>query len=154
MTSTTYDRTTAPVVHDDPTRRPRRILLLVNGGFLTVVGALQMSLELLSYYTGAGPYGADFDASPYTIGWVEAHGLALLIGLLFLLVASDGRRSWHVFAIGVHLLLGTANLVFWSSFVHFGMVPMGIAATVAHALFVLAHLVALAVSRSPQRSTR
>jgi hypothetical protein len=154
MISTTHDPTTAPVVHDDPTRHSRRILLLVNGGFLAVIGALQMSLELLSYYTGAGPYGADFDASPYTIGWVEAHGLALLIGLLLLLVANDGRRSWHVFAIGVHVLLGTANLVFWSSFLYFGVVPMGIAATIAHALFVLAHLVALAASQSPERNTR
>ena len=97
-------------------------------------------MELLSYYAGAGIYGPIFRSSPYTIGWVETHGLALLIGLLFLRVAvPDGRHVWSAFAIAVHTLLGTANLVFWGSFVHFNLVTMGIAATVAHALFVAAH---------------
>jgi hypothetical protein len=154
MTSTTYERRTAPVVRDDPTRRGRRIVLLVNGGFLTAIGSVQVSLELVSYRSGAGPYGTDFDASPYTIGWVEAHGLALLIGLLLLVAAGDGRRFWHVFAAAVHVLLGTANIVFWSSFVHFGVTTMGIAATVAHALFVLAHLSSLVAVRSAEGRIR
>ena len=141
MTATTAKRTTTD------TGSARRRLMLVNGGFLAVVGAVQVAFELASYYAAAGPYGSDFDASPYTIGWVEAHGLALLIGVLFLTVAAgDGRRFWHVFAIGVHLLLGTANVVFWSSFTTFGVVPMGIAATAAHAVFVLAHATALMTS--------
>jgi hypothetical protein len=58
-----------------------------------------------------------------------------LIGLLLLLrvAVPDGRRVWSVFAIAVHMLRGTASLVLWGSFVHFSLVPVGIAATVAHA---------------------
>ena len=124
------------------------MLFRINGTFLVVVGGVQVVLELLSYYAGAGIYGPIFRSSPYTIGWVEAHGLALLIGLLFLRVAvPDGRHVWSAFAIAVHTLLGTANLVFWGSFVHFNLVTMGIAATVAHALFVAAHTILLFARR-------
>lgn len=128
----------------------RRWLLLADGVFLVVVGGVQVVFELLAYYKGVGPYGYIFEESPYAIGWVEAHGLAFIIGGLLLTVAArDLRRFWHVLAAAVHTLLGTANLVFWNSFIVFGMVPMGIAATVVHFVLVAAHVAALvATSRS------
>jgi hypothetical protein len=126
----------------------RRRLLLVNGVFLVVVGGVQVTFELAAYFGGAGPYGDLFKESPYAIGWVEAHGLAFLIGVMLIGVAArDGRRFWHVFAAAVHTLLGVANLVFWDSFVVFGMVPMGIAATAVHFVLVVAHSGAWLVSR-------
>jgi hypothetical protein len=128
--------------------RARRTLMIVNGCFLAAVGAVQVVFELLSYFRSGGPYRAIFHKSSYTVGWVEAHGLAVLVGLLFLAVAArDGRRFWHVFAMAVHLLLGTANIVFWHGFTEFGVLPPGIAATIAHGAFVLSHGVALSVSR-------
>jgi hypothetical protein len=125
--------------------RTRRMLLLVNGAALASVGAAQVILELLSYYAGAGIYGPLFHSSPYVVGWVEAHGLAALIGILFLAVgAVDGGRRWHVVALCAHLLLGTANIVFWSGFSVFDMVGAGIVATTGHLLLVTAHLFAIA----------
>jgi hypothetical protein len=44
-------------------------------------------------------------------------------------------------------MLGTANLLFWDSLVAFGMVPMGIAATVVHFVLVAAHITAFIASR-------
>ena len=130
----------------------RRRLLIANGVFLVVVGGVQVVFELLAYYKGIGPYGYLFEESPYAIGWVEAHGLAFIVGVLLLTVAArDLRRFWHVLAAAVHTLLGTANLVFWDSFVVFGMVPMGIAATVVHFVLVAAHVGAFVVSREPAR---
>lgn len=132
----------------DPTRRVRRAVMLGNGVFLTVIGGSQVTFELLAYYSGAGPYENVFDGSPYTIGWVENHGLALLIGILFLTVAArDGRRFWHLFALAVHALLAAANIAFWDSFVTFDVTPMGVAATIAHLMFILVHCLCLARSR-------
>ena len=126
----------------------RRRLLVANGVFLVVVGGIQVVFELLAYYGGAGPYGYIFEESPYAIGWVEAHGLAFIVGALLLTVAvRDLRRFWHVLAAAVHTLLGTANLLLWDSFVDFGMVPMGVAATVVHFVFVAAHIAAFIASR-------
>jgi hypothetical protein len=130
----------------------RRRLLQANGLFLIVVGGIQVVFELVAYYAGAGPYGYIFEESPYVIGWVEAHGLAFIIGVLLLTVAArDLRRFWHVLGGAVHTLLGTANLVFWDSFIVFGMVPMGVAATVVHFVLVAAHVGAFVVSREPVR---
>jgi hypothetical protein len=147
MTAASDVRATTEAI-PDTTQRARRILIGINGTFLVLVGGVQVVSELLSYYAGAGIYAPVFRSSPYTIGWVENHGLALLIGLLFICVGvRDGRQFWSAFAIAVHVLLGTANLLFWSSFVHFDLVTMGIAATVAHGLFVAAHTVLHFASR-------
>ena len=109
-----------------------------------VIGGIQLMFEFAGHFAGAGPFGDVFDESPYTIGFAEAHGLAFLIGALLLTVArKDLRRFWHAFAAAVHVLLGGANIVFWASFSAFGMVPMGVAATIAHALFVVLQLAAL-----------
>ena len=102
-----------------------------NGAFLALVGGAQMIFELLSHFFGVGPWGRIFASSSYTIGFLEAHGLAFLIGGLLIFVASpDPKRYWHGFAACVHVLLGGANLLFWSSFVAWGLVPMGIVATI------------------------
>jgi hypothetical protein len=118
----------------------RARVLLFDGLFLSLVGGVQLMFEVVGHFAGGGPLGRVFADSPYTLGWFEAHGLALLIGILLLVVARrDGRRFWHGFALAVHLLLGGANVVFWSSFVTFDVVPMGVVATAFHAGFVVAN---------------
>lgn len=118
-----------------------RITLALDGTFLFGVGLLQMALELLGHFFGRGLYAAQFSHSPYTIGFFEAHGLAALVGILLIRAMGwPDRRFWHLFAVGVHLLLGGANLLFWISFTSFGMVPMGIVVTAIHGLFVAAQL--------------
>ena len=123
-------------------RIARGKLMRANGAFLALVGGTQVIFELLSHFFGIGPWGRIFAASHYTIGFLEAHGLAFLIGLLLIFVASaDPKRSWHGFTACVHVLLGGANLLFWSSFVYWGLVPMGAIATAFHGLFLVAQIV-------------
>ena len=123
-------------------RKAPSALMRANGAFLALVGGAQMIFELLSHFGGIGPLGRIFAGSHYTIGFFEAHGLAFLIGMLLITVAAaDTKRFWHIFAACVHVLLGGANLLFWSSFVAWGLVPMGALATVFHGLFLVAQLV-------------
>lgn len=132
----------------------RRRIFLADGLFLGLTGFVQMIFELISYHTGGGPLGDIFDGSHLTIGWVEAHGQAALIGALFLFVARrDGRRFWHTLGLAEHALLGGANLYFWSSFGHYDLVPMGIAATAAHVAFVILHTACLATPATARRDT-
>jgi hypothetical protein len=147
------DRTnTEDLLGRAPRKNGLRLVMLVDGGFLACVGLIQMSLELVGHHLGAGPFGRVFDQSPYTIGWVEAHGLAGLVGVLFLVAGGRDRQPhWHGFALAVHLLLGGANLMFWSGFVTFGTEPIGVLATVAHLGFVLAQAWCLIVSWSRKR---
>jgi len=57
--------------------------------------------------------------------------------LLYRAGAKDQKRWWHQYPALVHALLGGANLLFWPIFKRFGMVPMGIITTAAHAFFGL-----------------
>ncbi len=131
----------------------RQRIMIIDGGFLALAGAAQVTLEVLAHFLGVGPYAGLFAGSPYAIGWVEAHGLAAIIGVLLVVVgARDRRRFWHTFALTVHLLLGAANLVFWQSFVDFATVPLGELGTTAHLLFATAQAWSLIVSRPGNRS--
>ena len=112
---------------------------MLDGGFLFLAGSIQTILELAGHFWHIGPYATIFAGSPYTIGFVEAHGLAVLISLLLFRAASNEQRAfWHGFAVVVHVLLGGANLLFWDSFATFGLINAGRAATVLHFLFVVA----------------
>lgn len=54
----------------------------------------------------------------------------------------------------MHALPGGANLAVWSAFTTFGLVPMGIATTVAHGFFVAAHALCAAGGRNAGSGAR
>lgn len=117
----------------------RQLVLIFDGAFLLLAGSLQMAMEFAAHFWHTGPYATVFGSSPYTIGFVEAHGLATLISLLLVRAAfGEHNAFWHGFAGVVHLLLGGANLLFWDSFAAFGLVNTGKAATLLHLLFIVA----------------
>lgn len=114
-----------------------KTVLKLNAGFLVLIGSLQMIFKSLSHFVGAGPLVDRFTASPYTIGFFEAHGLAVLMGILLWRASQSPEKFWHQFAGVIHLLLGGANLLFWNSFVQLDFVLPGILATIFHGLFIL-----------------
>src|SRR5262245_2713971 len=117
----------------------RQILLRANALFLLVAAAGGLVTDLVGAFLFKGPQGAVLAGAPYTaIGFVEAHGLALIIGVL--LWRATPSRSWHFTAVAVHVLLGTANLVFWQIFVAADMLAMGYITTALHWIFVLLQL--------------
>jgi hypothetical protein len=58
------------------------------------------------------------------------------------------ERSWHLAAAAIHVLLGTANLVFWQIFVAGDMLATGYVTTSLHWLFVALQLAAAALGRA------
>jgi hypothetical protein len=102
-----------------------------------LIGSVQMIFELLSHFMGAGPLAERFLESPYTLGFFEAHGLAVLMGILLWRASAKPQRFWHQLAVIIHILLGGANLLFWNSFIQLDFVAPGIVATVFHAIFVV-----------------
>ncbi|WOS66023.1 hypothetical protein [Sinorhizobium fredii] len=75
------------------------------------------------------------------IGFIEAHGLAFILGVT--LWRAESARSWYVVGVAVHLLLGTANLLFSQFFILTGTLAAGYLTTGLHGFFVFAHLAAL-----------
>jgi predicted membrane-bound mannosyltransferase len=92
---------------------------------------------------------ADMFGSPHTIGGFEAHGLAVILGVLLLRAAKQAdRRSWHALGLSVHLLLGAANLVFWSSFLRLDVLMIGVVTTALHIIFIGAQAACLWANRT------
>lgn len=110
-------------------------LLLVNGVILGTVGLLQFGLDFAAYFTGFGPTGPALHNNLDALGYAEAHGLAAVLGFLWVTRRQDGYLGWHAIAASTHLLLGACNLIYWPLFAKWGLVPMGVAATLMHAVF-------------------
>jgi hypothetical protein len=109
-----------------------RWTLRLDGGFLAIAGSLGLLADTTGHFFGVGPM-AEMFGSPYTIGGFEAHDLAIILGvLLFRAAKLADRRSWHALGLSVHLLLGTVNLLFWSSFLRLDALMIGVISTAWH----------------------
>ena len=126
----------------------RTTILRVNAIFLLVASAGGFTADILGAFFARGPVAAVIASAPHAaIGLVEAHGLAFIIGVL--LWRAGSSRTWHLTAAAVHVLLGTANLVFWQVFIAGDMLATGYITTTLHWLFVALQLAAaLAAGKS------
>ena len=112
----------------------RQAILRANAIFLLIAAAGGIVSDVLGIFFARGPVASIAAAAPHAgIGFVEAHGLAFIIGVL--LWRAEPLRTWHLAAAAVHVLLGTANLVFWTMFVAADMLVVGYVTTTLHALF-------------------
>ena len=89
---------------------------------------------MVGAFAGVGPQKQILAAAPHAaIGFVEAHGLAIIFGVL--LWTAEPKRIWHLTAMSIHMLLGISNLVFWQIFIAADMLPAGYLTTSLHILF-------------------
>jgi hypothetical protein len=123
-------------------------LLLVNAIVLGAVALMQALFDLAGHFLEIGPLAGALAGKSETIGFFEAHGLALIVSILMLTNARAEGATWNWVAAAVHALLGAANLMFWPVFVENGMVTMGVVATGGHGVFLVLQLVA-AFARTP-----
>jgi hypothetical protein len=129
------------------TTHMRQRILLANALYLTLasLGGL-LFLDIPGAFFSRGPAAGILAQAPHAaVGFVEAHGLALIFGVLLWRAAPV--RSWHVTAVAIHVLLGTANLVFWQIFITANLLAMGYITTGLHWLFVALQLFAAAAAR-------
>lgn len=122
-----------------PTRAARfgEALLLVNGTLLGAIALGAALADLAGAFLDLGPMAPSLYGNPQAIGFFEAHGLALILAILMLVNRRAAGAAWNWVGALAHLLLGAANLMFWPVFAQAGLVPMGIATTVMHAIFLV-----------------
>ena len=134
------------------TNATRRLILRANGLFLILFGGSGFLLDLRGYFLKEGAQSGLFASAPHTaIGFVEAHGLAVIIGVL--LWRAQPARSWHLTAAAVHVLLGASNLIFWQIFVATKLLALGYISTSVHWIFVVLHLWAVAGAPRDAKAT-
>jgi hypothetical protein len=125
----------------------RQAILRANALYLLTAASSGMLNDILGIFFGRGPVAYVVHHAPDTgIGFVEAHGLAFIVGVL--LWRAEPSRAWHLVGVAVHVLLGTSNLVFWQLFIAADMLVMGYVTTSLHWLFAALQLWAAVAAAS------
>ena len=130
------------------TATSRHLLLRANAIFLLAASAGGFISDVRGAFFGLGPVGRVLAKAPDAgIGFIEAHGLAFILGILLWAAIPD--RKWHLTAVAIHVLLGTANLVFWQLFIAADMLAVGYVTTALHWIFVVLQLYAASQVPAP-----
>jgi hypothetical protein len=129
----------------------RKWILRANALWLLPASIGGLSMDILGAFYGLPPQALILrDAPEAAIGFIEAHGLALVLALHLWRAAPT--RSWHLTGAAVGALLGTANLVFWQIFIKGDMLAVGYITTTMHWLFfALEVFAAVALSATSDR---
>ena len=135
----------------------RQMILRAEALYIGVAGFAGVIFDIRGVFYGLGPQGRALAAAPHAgIGFVEAHGLAVILAVV--LWRSKPERAAHLTALAVVALLGTANLAFWQTFIAMDALVMGYVTTALHWTFVALNLAAalqlnpMVVERTLQRA--
>jgi hypothetical protein len=121
----------------------RTLILRANAFYIAVAGSAGLVFDIRGVLYGLGPQGRVLADAPHAaIGFVEAHGLAVILSVM--LWRAGSSRASHVAAFCLDALLCTSNLAFWSMFVATDALAVGYVSTSLHAVFVVLQVAALA----------
>jgi hypothetical protein len=124
----------------------RQFVLKANALYLGVASVSAFIFDVVGIFLGVGPQSRILVSAPYAgIGFLEAHGLALILSVL--LWRNAPSRMWHLTALAIEVLLGTANIVLWEIFIAAEALVVGYVTTALHWIFAMLQLLA-AVSSS------
>ena len=128
----------------------RRRILRANAIYLLVASTGGLLMDVFGAFFHRGPESLVVANAPYSsIGFLEAHGLALIISIW--LSRTEPSRTWHYTGAAVHTLLGTCNLVFWDIFPATNFLWGGYLTTSLHWAFAVLQLSAAIGSPAPQQ---
>ena len=114
----------------------RRLVLRANSLYIGLAGLAGMLFDIRGVLYGLGPQGRVLAQAPHAaIGFIEAHGLAVILAVL--LWRAVPARSWHLTALAMEVLLGMSNLAFWDMFVATDALAVGYVTTGLHWIFVV-----------------
>jgi hypothetical protein len=128
----------------------RHVILRADAAFLLAASTGGFISDVRGIFLGLGPIARVVADAPLAgIGFIEAHGLAFILGIL--MWRAEPSRAWHLTAAAIHTLLGSANVAFWQFFIASDMLRVGYVTTTLHGLFVVLQMFA-AMSAGHQMS--
>ena len=133
------------------TTATRYLILRANALYIGIAAFAGLIFDVRGVLFGLGPQGRLLASAPHAgIGFVEAHGLALILAVLLWRAAP--APVWHLTAMAMAVLLGTSNLAFWQLFVETDALAVGYVTTCLHWTFAAAELgAAIAATRAASR---
>src|SRR5262245_7954281 len=132
-------------------------ILKANGFYLMFFAVGGLVMDIAGVFFGAGPEARIVHPvvtgwPPEGVGFIEAHGLALILGSAFWRLPS--RRGWHLTAAATGVLLGTSNLVFWNIFTAAQILAAGYITTSLHWIFAILQIGAAVTAESRKELAR
>jgi hypothetical protein len=128
-------------------------ILRAHSIYLVVASTLGLIMDIRGVFFASGPEHLIVQSAPFAgLGFIEAHGLALILGVVLARVPAS--RSWHLIGAASVALLGTCNLVFWDIFSAAESMAMGYVATSGHGLFTVLELCAAYFASAPESRTQ
>ena len=127
----------------------RQLVLRAHGVYIGLAGIVALiAWDIPGSFFGSGPQARILGDSLHAgIGFVEAHGLAIILGVL--LWRATPERSWHYVGLAIAVLLGASNLAFWQLFIVGDVLVAGYVSTALHWTFAVLHVVCLVSAREP-----
>jgi hypothetical protein len=114
----------------------RQLIVRLNASYIGFFAFFGLIFDIRGVLYGTGPQGQVLANAPLAgIGFVEAHGLALILSVV--LWRAAGVRASHLTAMAMDLLLGVSNLAFWQLFVVTDALTVGYVSTSLHLSFAL-----------------
>ena len=130
----------------------RHLILRANALYIGVAGFAGVIFDIRGVLYGAGPQGRALAAAPYAgIGFVEAHGLAVILAVV--LWRARPERAAHLTALAVSLCSARRTSRSGRSFIAMDALVMGYLTTALHWTFVALNLAA-AIQMNPAISRR
>ena len=121
--------------------RLRLLLVRGNAAYIGFFAFFGLIFDIRGVLYGLGPQGQILANAPLAgIGFIEAHGLALILSVV--LWRSTAVRGIHAVGVAMGLLLGVSNLAFWELFVSTDQIALGYVSTGLHLSFAVLQAIA------------
>ena len=122
--------------------------LKIHGFLLTGLGGLTCVNSLIGFHLSKGPFQFLGSNEIAAVGFIEAYGLAFLLGVsLTIAAAKSYHYLWHMIAAIAHLFLFLVNIRFWHLYEPLNLQPAGAIATVLHFCLIILEATCFAKER-------
>ena len=117
---------------------PSKKILKLHGFLLTGLGGITCLNSIVGFRFTKGPFLFLGTNEVAAVGFIEAYGLACLLGVSLIIAATKSyHRSWHFVAAVIHLFLFIVNIRFWHLYEPLNLQPAGLIATALHLCLVI-----------------
>ncbi len=117
---------------------PNKKILKFHGFLLTGLGGMTCLNSILGFQFSNGPFSFLGTNEVAAVAFVEAYGLACLLGISLILAATKSYHYlWHLIASVIHLFLFIVNIRFWHLYETLNLQPAGLIATTLHFCIII-----------------
>lgn len=134
---------------------PSKKILKFHGFLLVGFGGVACLNSIVGSRFTKGPFLFLGTNEVAAVGFIEAYGLACLLGISLILAATKSyHSSWHLIPTVIHLFLFIVNIRFWHLYEPLNLQPAGLIATALHFCLIILEASCFFLERRNELATR